>query len=134
MDSWTDLGGDTQQAPGVATWGTVETQIFAVFEDGTLQNRYWDGTAWHAWERLGEGFRGPTAASARDANRIDVFAIDTHSVLQHCWWDGERWIPWEPVVDEPGSAVAVACAWIGGRLDLYVTVLDGTVRYHAMRP
>jgi hypothetical protein len=28
-------------------------EVFAIFPDGALWDRYWDGTSWHPWESLG---------------------------------------------------------------------------------
>jgi hypothetical protein len=45
-----DLEGTLASGAAAASWGTFETQIFAIGDDGQLANRYWDGEAWHAWE------------------------------------------------------------------------------------
>lgn len=117
---WTSLGGELVFGPTAASWGTEETQVFAIHADGQLWNRYWDGGRWHEWESLGGPFTGQPAASARDADRIDVFAIDADGVTRHRWWDGKEWVPWGAVVGAPEGAKAVACSWIGNRLDLFV--------------
>jgi hypothetical protein len=72
-------------------------EVFAVFDDGELWDRYWDGTAWHAWESLGGSLAvGPTpAASSWSADRLDVFAAGTDGLTWHRWWDGARWVDWE---------------------------------------
>ena len=116
---WLTLGGAASGA-AVASWGTEETQIFALQSDGELWNRYWDGEGWHPWESLGGAFQGQPAASARNADRIDVFAIGTDGALRHRWWDGKEWVPWETVEGAPAGGWAVACSWIGDRLDLIV--------------
>ena len=48
-----DLGGMLASAPTVVAWAVDQAEVFAVFPDGALWNRYWDGSAWHAWESLG---------------------------------------------------------------------------------
>jgi hypothetical protein len=70
-------------------------EVFAIFPDGTLQDRYWDGTEWHPWESLGGELTGQPAASAWSAERIDVFAPGRDGRLWHRWWDGTRWVDWE---------------------------------------
>ena len=35
-----------------------QLQVFAIFDDGQLWNRYWDGTSWHGWESLGGELTG----------------------------------------------------------------------------
>ena len=50
--------------PAVTAWAVDEMQVFAVFPDGQLWNRYWDGTSWHPWESLGGELAGEPAASS----------------------------------------------------------------------
>lgn len=129
---WLSLGGAASGA-AAASWGTEETQIFALQSDGDLWNRYWDGDGWHPWESLGGAFRGQPAASARNADRIDVFAIGTDGALRHRWWDGKEWVPWETVEGAPAGGWAVACSWIGDRLDVVLWGADQELWYAALR-
>jgi hypothetical protein len=129
---WLDLEGTLASNAAAASWGDDETQVFAIQGDGQVWNRYWDGEDWHPWETLGGSFAGQPAAAARDADRIDVFAIGRDGVLRHRWWDGERWVEWEDVDGAPSGGSGVACTWIGGRLDLFVTGPDGRLWYRAM--
>ena len=114
----------------MASWGAFESEIFAVHEDGVLRNRYWDGTAWHAWEPMGDGFAGPVAASARAADRIDVMAVDARGRVRHRWWDGTRWVEWRDLAGAP-DARDVGCSWVGDELRVFVTARDGSVWYTA---
>src|SRR5690606_29142767 len=53
--TWLDpeaLGGTPAGPPAVTAWGVDRMEVFAVFPDGELWDRYWDGEAWHAWESL----------------------------------------------------------------------------------
>ena len=70
-------------------------KAFAIFPDGQLWNRYWDGSAWHPWESLGGELTGNPAASSWGADRIDVWAPGIDGHLWHRWWDGTRWVEWE---------------------------------------
>ena len=58
MDRWEALGGTPISAPAVTTWAQGEMQVFCIFPDGQLWNRYWDGEAWHPWETLGGELTG----------------------------------------------------------------------------
>ncbi|MGH2498661.1 MAG: hypothetical protein ACRDF0_00990 [Candidatus Limnocylindria bacterium] len=87
---------------------------------------------WHEWESLGGAFAGQPAASARDADRIDVFAIGTDGVLRHRFWDGREWVPWADVAGAPRGATAVACAWSGVRLDVFVRGADRALHHLAL--
>jgi hypothetical protein len=70
-------------------------ELFAVFGDGELWDRYWDGRAWHDWESLGGSLEGPPAATSAGADRIDVFVPGRDRQTWHRWWDGSRWVEWE---------------------------------------
>jgi hypothetical protein len=74
-------------------------EVFAVFADGALWNRYWDGAAWHAWESLGGELETGVApaASSWGAARLDVFAAGRDATTWHRWWDGARWVDWERI-------------------------------------
>jgi len=43
-------------------------------------------------------------------------------------------VPWRAVEGAPVGATAVACAHVGGRLDLFVRGADGALHYTALRP
>jgi hypothetical protein len=74
-------------------------EVFAVFDDGEIHDRYWDGVAWHPWESLGGQLAlGPApAASSWGPDRLDVFATGLDGTTWHRWWDGTRWVEWEQI-------------------------------------
>ena len=128
------LGGALTEGAAVASWGSFESEIFAVdAASGELVDRYWDGSSWHAWESLGGAFTGTPAAAARDADRIDVLAIDRDGIVRQRWWDGSQWAPWREVQGAPAGAVAVACSWIGSELRVFVVGPDRAVSYLVLR-
>jgi hypothetical protein len=130
-DGWTTLRGRLASVPAAASWGTHETQVFAIHEDGQLYDRYWDGESWHDWKPHGGSFAAGPAAAARDADRIDVFAIGRDGRLMHRWWDGRQWVSWRAVDGAPHGATAVGCSWAAGRLDVFLRA-DGELWYRAM--
>lgn len=96
-----DLGGTLASAPTAVAWAVDQAEVFAIFPDGGLWNRYWDGTSWHPWESLG-GKLDPgssPACSSWGAERLDVFARGRDGVTWHRWWDGSRWVDWERLPD-----------------------------------
>jgi hypothetical protein len=119
---WGSLGGRLASSAAAASWGTHETQIFAIRDDGQVWDRYWDGESWHDWKPHGGTFAAGPAACARDADRIDVFAVGTDGVLMHRRWDGgeQRWRPWRPVEGAPRGGTGVGCSWAAGRLDVFL--------------
>ncbi|HEX4743238.1 MAG TPA: hypothetical protein VFW12_01050 [Candidatus Limnocylindria bacterium] len=114
------LGGPVAAGVAVASWGTFESEVFAVLEDGQVWNRYWDGASWHDWKPMGGTFTGTPAASARDADRIDVLAIGVDGVLRHRWWDGAVWVPWRELEGASSDAATVSCSWVGGELRIFI--------------
>lgn len=129
----TSLGGALDAGVAVASWGTFESEIFAVHDDGQLWDRYWDGSSWHEWESLGGAFAGTPAAAARDGGRIDVLAIGRDGIVRQRWWDGSQWVTWRDVPGAPPGALAVACSWIGGELRVFVVGPDRAVSYLVLR-
>ena len=93
--NWDSLGGSLASTPAVTTWAENEMQVFCIFADGQLWNRYWDGKSWHPWESLGGELTGTPTASSWGADRIDVFAPGRDGGTWHRWWDGTRWVEWE---------------------------------------
>ena len=89
------LGGRLASGPAVTAWDVGQMEVFAVFDDGELWDRYWDGTSWHAWESLGGSLRGQPAASSWGADRLDVWAPGRDGRIWHRFWVGTRWVEWE---------------------------------------
>ena len=91
------LGGSLASPPAVTAWAVDRMEVFAVFDDGELWDRYWDGESWHAWESLGGSLAlgSAPAASSWGADRLDVFAAGVDGLTWHRWWDGTRWVEWE---------------------------------------
>lgn len=124
---WDPLGGALVGGTAVASWGTFESEVFAIHEDGQVWNRYWDGGSWHDWKPMGGSFTGTPAASARDADRIDVLAIGRDGIVRQRWWDGGQWVPWREIDGAPRGAAAVSCSWVGGELRIFVVDGDRAV-------
>jgi sialidase-1 len=92
-----NLGGQLASVPAVTAWGDEPMEVFAIFDDGQLWDRYWDGSSWHPWESLdGELQPGSTpAAAAWGPERLDVIALGRDGQTWQRWWDGSRWAPWQ---------------------------------------
>ena len=61
------LGGTLASNPAATAWGVDQLEVFAVFPDGELWDRFWDGRSWHEWESLGGELSGDPAASSSGA-------------------------------------------------------------------
>ena len=94
-----DLGGQLASLPAVTAWGDEPMEVFAIFDDGQLWDRYWDGTNWHPWESLGGDLQaGSTpAAAAGGPDRLDVLALGRDGQTWQRWWDGREWVAWRVV-------------------------------------
>ena len=81
----------------MTAWAVDQLQVFAVFPDGELWNRYWDGASWHPWESLGGELEPAPARRHRPGrpDRIDVWAPGRDGRTWHRFWDGTRWVDWE---------------------------------------
>ena len=97
-----NLGGRLASVPAVTAWGDEPMEVFAIFDDGQLWDRYWDGTTWHPWESLaGELDPGSTpAAAAAGPDRLDVLARGRDGRTWQRGWDGTRWVPWQALDGE----------------------------------
>jgi hypothetical protein len=50
--------------PAATAWAPDQLEVFAVFDDGELWDRFWDGETWHPWESLGGKLAlGPSPAA-----------------------------------------------------------------------
>jgi sialidase-1 len=96
-----NLGGQLASLPAVTAWGDEPMEVFAIFDDGELWDRYWDGTSWHPWESLGGELQpGSTpAAAALGPDRLDVLALGRDGRTWQRWWDGSQWVPWQVVAE-----------------------------------
>ena len=87
--------GRSASNPAATAWGVDQLEVFAVFPDGELWDRFWDGRSWHEWESLGGELSGDPAASSSGPERLDVYAPGRDGRVWHRWWDGTRWVEWE---------------------------------------
>jgi peptide methionine sulfoxide reductase MsrB len=72
-------------AEPVSSWGPDRLDVFAAGADGQLIHKWWDGSAWSDWDRIGGAFHGNPAAVSWGTKRIDVFVQGTDNHLGHLW-------------------------------------------------
>lgn len=51
--TWEDLGGVLLSAPTPVSWSADRLDIFVLGTDDAVWHKYWTGSAWGGWERLG---------------------------------------------------------------------------------
>lgn len=144
--SWVDTGKEVDGEPLVLIRGnvgspeasTVRINVFVRGTDGTLWERYWNGSSW-SWIDTGRKAAGDPIAITRgdvegvDAGdvRINLFVRGTDGTLWERYWNGSGWA-WvdtgKQVVDDP---IAIARGALGSpgaggvRINLWVKALDG---------
>lgn len=92
--TWSDFqnhGGNLASPPAAVSWGTNRIDVFAVFNDGSLNHIWWDGQIWNEWENLGGNYMGEPAAVSWGVGRLDVFVTGTDHQLHHHWFDNNTW-------------------------------------------
>ena len=92
--TWSDFenhGGNLASPPAAVSWGANRIDVFAVFNDGSLNHIWWDGQIWNEWENLGGAYMGEPAAVSWAVGRLDVFVKGSDGQLHHHWFDNNTW-------------------------------------------
>jgi peptidoglycan/xylan/chitin deacetylase (PgdA/CDA1 family) len=108
--------------------------VFARGADGGVWTKWWDGSAWHAWDSLGGSVPQPVipgggtrdvdpAAVLRGFGHVDVFVRWSDNQLYHRSWDNERWSSWEALGGGLRSGPGAA-SWGTNRVDIFVRGTD----------
>lgn len=105
--------------PAASSWGSGRVDLFVQGTDGALRHKWYTGTSWSGWQRLGGKLSSsPAAASAPGSSRIDVFVRGTHGAV----WrrtttnGGSSWSGWtSPGGQLAAGTVSAACSWGSGR-------------------
>ena len=116
---WTGVGGISNSAVAVSSWGASRTDIFVRGQDDALWQRTWNGSSWGSWQSLGGVITSAPAAVSWGPNRIDVFVRGKDNALYHRASDGTTWSSWEALGGYLISAPSVS-SWGAGRLDVFV--------------
>ena len=123
---WSSLGGVLVSGPGVSSWGSTRSDVFAQGgERGLWQNTY-NGTTWGGWTPLGGVITGDPDAASWGTGRIDVFVRGQDNALWHRYSDGTSWSGWEALGGGLNFGPAVA-SWGTNRLDIFVTGQDSSL-------
>jgi hypothetical protein len=92
--------------------------VFARGSDNALYHKWWFGTGWSGWERLGGTLTSDPTAVSWGANRIDIFVRGTDMGLWQKSWTGSAWIDWSSLGGTLTSGPdASSCA--SGHLDVF---------------
>ncbi|HYO73145.1 MAG TPA: SH3 domain-containing protein, partial [Archangium sp.] len=80
--------------PSVVTWGTGRLDVFVRGADNALWHKWYDGSAWYAWQSLGGTLSSGPDAASWGAGRLDVFARDTSNNVVQKYYSGSAWSAW----------------------------------------
>lgn len=122
-----NLGGTTEAAPDVSTWGSNRVDVWLKGTDKALWHKWWDGKSWSGWESLGGTLASGPGAVSWGSNRIDVVARSTENTVLHWWWDGSSWHNEDlggSITDDPDIS-----SWGPGRLDIWGRAPNGSIAH-----
>ena len=106
--------------PVAVSWGPDHVNVFAIFKDGGLCNRKWDGQFWNDWELLGGNYIGEPAVISRLPGTIDVFVIDReHQTLRHHSFGNDTWSIPATIDQETVKESVTAISTSPNRLELF---------------
>jgi len=121
-----------------ASWGPGRVDAFGLCVDGSVGQRWWDGS-WHN-SNLGRppasvgggAFRSTLGAGSWGSNRYDVFGVGMNGHVIQLWWNGS-W-HWSDLGAPPSSVgggiladrLAVA-SWGTNRLDVFGLGVNGHI-------
>lgn len=91
---------------GTGFTGTERQKLFAIFADGTIRSRTWNGTSWSAWlyEGLG-GLVGSPWVTQLPSGKINLFVRTVEGKIWQKSWNGAAWSVWvhvNPLGSETG--------------------------------
>jgi hypothetical protein len=88
--AWESLGGVITSSPTVCSRGLNRLDVFAADILGEVWQKYYNGSSWSDWQRIGQQIAAGTgpAAISTAPNRIDLFHRGLGSDFVHQWWDG----------------------------------------------
>jgi hypothetical protein len=134
---WQNLGEELASAPVVVSWGPERLDVFAVFRNGKVHHRWWDGELWNEWETLernespGEKpihYVGEPAAIATGEGKMEVFAVGTDGYLYHHRFENRTWAKGVKIGmldDEKLASTPTVISPAPGRIELFVPLREG---------
>jgi hypothetical protein len=94
--------------------------VFAIFKDGALGHRWWDGQLWNDWESLGGSYIGDPAVASWAPDRLDVFVVAAADhILNHYSFSNNTWSLPRPLDQEPVAESATVISPAANRLEVF---------------
>jgi len=72
----------------MVSWGPNRLDAFIIGTDGTLHQRWWDGSQWNGFLNLGGSWLFEPVTISRKPNTLDVFLVGTNHSVYVKSWDG----------------------------------------------
>ncbi|MFI5282546.1 MAG: glycosyl hydrolase family 18 protein [Candidatus Dormibacterales bacterium] len=126
---WYSLGGG-QTGTAAITWAGPRVDAFVRGSDDAVWHRFWNGTAWSAWESLGGVIEGGPYAVAQSATQIDVVVRGSDNRLWHRSSNGSSWAAWESLGGAMNADPSIV-SWGPNRLDVFVRGVDNGLWHRA---
>jgi hypothetical protein len=83
-----NFGGTTSGDPDFSSANGANDDIWIRGASGTLEHRWWMGSAWSPWESLGTPISSSPSAVSWNGGRLDIVARASDNSVTHIWWDG----------------------------------------------
>ena len=112
-------------APAAVSWGPNRIDTFARGTNKHMWHKWWNGSAWSAWEDLGGELSSGIAVASWSENRLHCFVRGPGDSMWHKWWDG-AWSYWEDLGGFLTSTPA-AVSWGPHRIDCFVRGGDNSM-------
>ncbi len=121
-----------------ASWGANRLDAFGLCVDGSVGQRWWNGS-WHTANlgkppaTVGGGmFRSTLGAGSWGNNRYDIFGVGANGQVIQLWWDGSwHWADLgAPPATVGGGVLAdrpAVASWGANRLDVFALGVNGHV-------
>ena len=96
------FGGYIVGQPQVVSWGPNRLDTFSIAPDRSLMHKYWNGTSWSGFNKLGGVCLRIDYVVCPAVNRIDVFYRGVDDTSYHKWYDGHSWLPSQDAAESLG--------------------------------
>lgn len=91
---WESLGGEFESQPAAVAVGNNRADVFAVWTDGSVRSKTFQGDKWtSSWKNLEGSSINPPAVCSWGPDNIEVFATSESGGLMHRRFNGTDWDP-----------------------------------------
>ncbi len=124
---WSELEQKSTKSLGVNQVTATDLNLFAIGENGDVNQRWWKGTTWSPWvvPSYDSIISGASSANFDWSNHV-LFGIGPDGFLVERTWDGSSWTSWHSLAYKPlGEAAPVI---VHDVLHLFFVDADSSIR------